>query len=129
MPESTKGTPCVWFEVYRDSITVAHAADERCAESASLGTVGTCQCDIDTLIRRLHAKGARLVFGYEAGPWGYWWHRDLARKGLACHVVAPWRRLRGGQGPSREDYVTGPGSPGRVRATGRAARVGHGLAG
>jgi transposase len=34
-------------------------------------------------------KGAALVFGYEAGPCGYWLYRYLTRKGFVCHVVAP----------------------------------------
>jgi hypothetical protein len=36
-----------------------------------LGSIGTRQCDIDKLIRRLHSKSAQLVFVYEAGPCGY----------------------------------------------------------
>ncbi len=55
----------------------------------SLGTIGTRQCDIDKLIRRLQAKGAALMFVYEAGPCGYWLYRYLMRKGLPCRVVAP----------------------------------------
>ena len=55
----------------------------------SLGSIGPRQCDIDKLIRKLQAKGAQLVFVYEAGPCGYWLYRYLTRKGLACHVVAP----------------------------------------
>ena len=55
----------------------------------SLGAIGTRQCDIDKLIRKLQSKGAPLVFVYEAGPCGYWLYRYLARKGLSCHVVAP----------------------------------------
>jgi len=54
-----------------------------------LGAIGPRQCDIDTLIRKLASKGARLVFAYEAGPCGYWLYRYLTRKGLICHVVAP----------------------------------------
>ncbi len=55
----------------------------------SLGAIGTTQCDIDKLIRKLESKGATLVFVYEAGPCGYWLYRYLTRKGLGCHVVAP----------------------------------------
>jgi transposase len=55
----------------------------------SLGAIGTRQYDIDKLIRRLQSKAARLAFGYEAGPCGYWLYRYLTRKGLRCHVVAP----------------------------------------
>src|SRR6266511_3721936 len=79
----------VGLDVHKDSIAVAYAPEDRGADLVSLGTVGTRQCDIDKLIRRLQSKGARLVFGYEAAPCGYWLYRYLTRKGLTCHVVAP----------------------------------------
>ena len=41
------------------------------------------------MIRQLQAKGAALVFVYEAGPCGYWLYRYLTRKGFTCYVVAP----------------------------------------
>jgi transposase len=55
----------------------------------SLGTIGTRQYDIDKLIRKLEAKGAALVFAYEAGPCGSWLSRYLTRRGRSCTVVAP----------------------------------------
>ena len=87
MEESS--TIYVGLDVHKDSIAVAYAPEDRGAEVVSLGTIGTRQCDIDKLIRKLQSKGARLVFVYEAGPCGYWLYRYLTRKGLACHVVAP----------------------------------------
>ena len=33
--------------------------------------IGTRQCDLDTLIRKLQANSKHLVFVYEAGPCGY----------------------------------------------------------
>jgi len=88
MDESSK-TLYVGLDVHKDSIAVAYAPEDRGAEVLSLGAIGTRQCDIDTLIRKLQAKGATLVFVYEAGPCGYWLYRYLTGKGLACHVVAP----------------------------------------
>ena len=88
MAESSK-TLYVGLDVHKESITVAYAPEERGAEVVALGTIGTRQCDIDKLIRQLQSKGARLVFGYEAGPCGYWLYRYLTRKELTCHVVAP----------------------------------------
>jgi len=88
MDESSK-TLYVGLDVHKDSIAVAYAPEDRGAEVASLGSIGTRQCDIDALIRKLQSKGATLVFVYEAGPCGYWLYRYLTRKGLSCHVVAP----------------------------------------
>jgi transposase len=76
--------------VHKDSIAVASAPEDRGAEVVSLGAIGTRQCDIHKLIRKLQSKGATtLVFVYEAGPCGYGLYRYLTGKGLACHVVAP----------------------------------------
>lgn len=79
----------VGLDVHKGSITVAYALEARDADIVCLGAIGTRQCDIDKLIRKLQSKGAALVFTYEAGPCGYWLYRYLTRKGLACSVVAP----------------------------------------
>ena len=79
----------VGLDVHKDSTAIAYAPEDRGAEVVSLGTIGTRQCDIDKLIRKLQSKGAALVFAYEAGPCGYWLYRYLTRKGFGCHVVAP----------------------------------------
>src|SRR5260370_16587831 len=79
----------VGLDVHKDAIAVAYAPEDRGAEVVSLGAIGTRQCDIAKLIRKLQAKGARLVVVYEAGPCGYWLHRYLTPQGLACRVVAP----------------------------------------
>lgn len=79
----------VGLDVHKESIAVAYAAAEPGAEPVPVGTIGTRQCDIDALVRRLQSKSAGLVFLYEAGPCGYWLYRYLTRKGLTCVVVAP----------------------------------------
>ena len=79
----------VGLDVHKDTIAVAYVAEEREAEVVFLGTSGTRQCDIDTLIRKLQAKGKELHLVYEAGPCGYWLSRSLTQKGLKCWVVAP----------------------------------------
>jgi hypothetical protein len=58
--------------LHKDSITVAHASDDGPADPVSLGTIGTRQCDVDALLRKLQSKGCRLVFVYEAGPCPLW---------------------------------------------------------
>ena len=79
----------VGLDVHKDTIAVAYAAEDRGTEVVSLGMIGTRQYDIDKLIRKLEAKGAALMFAYEAGPCGYWLYRYLTRRGLSCAVVAP----------------------------------------
>ena len=77
------------LDVHKETIAVAYVAEEREAEVIFLGTIGTRQCDIDKLIRKLQAKGKTLHCVYEAGPCGYWLYRYLTKKGLKCWVVAP----------------------------------------
>jgi transposase len=77
------------MDVHKDSIAVAYIANDHHAEVVSLGNIGTRQCDIDHLIRRLQSTSPHLVFVYEAGPCGYGLYRSLTHKGQVCAVVAP----------------------------------------
>jgi transposase len=79
----------VGLDVHKETIAVAYVGEEREAEVISLGTIGTRQCDIDKLIRKLQGKGKTLHLVYEAGPCGYWLYRYLTKKKLNCGVVAP----------------------------------------
>jgi transposase len=79
----------IGLDVHKESIAVAYVAQDQGAEVSYLGTIGTRQCDIDQLIRKLQSKSKHLVFVYEAGPCGYWLYRYLTKKGFACWVVAP----------------------------------------
>jgi methylmalonyl-CoA mutase cobalamin-binding subunit len=64
-------TLSVGMDGHTDSIAVAYVAKDHDAEVISLGTFGTRQCDIDTLIRKLQSKTTPLVLVSEAGPCGY----------------------------------------------------------
>jgi transposase len=79
----------IGLDVHKDSIAVAYVAQDHDAEVTFLGTMGTRQCDIDHLIRKMQSKAKHLVFVYEAGPCGYWLYRYLTKKGHVCWVVAP----------------------------------------
>ena len=81
----------VGLDVHKESIAVAYAPEERGAEVVFLGTIATRQCDINTLVRKLHSKAQHLLFVYEAGPCGYWLYCYLTKKHLVCWVVAPSR--------------------------------------
>jgi len=78
----------VGLDVHKDSIAVAYAGAGG-EEPVFVGTIGTRQCDLDALIRRLRAKAREPVFAYEAGPCGYGLYRALTKQALACLVVAP----------------------------------------
>lgn len=79
----------VGLDVHKETIAVAYVAHDRQADVVSLGSIGTRQCDIDKLIRKLRGKAKELHFVYEAGPCGYWLYRYLTKQRLACWVVAP----------------------------------------
>jgi len=77
------------MDVHQDSIAVAYVAQDHGAEVMYLGAIGTRQCDLDQLIRKMQAKAKHLIFVYEAGPCGDWLYRYLTKKGYDCWVVAP----------------------------------------
>src|SRR5215510_13034826 len=86
---SHSSTLYVGLDVHKDSIAVAYVAKDHDAEVTFLGTIGTRQCDIDHLVRKMQSKAKHLIFVYEAGPCGYWLYRYLTKKGYDCWVVAP----------------------------------------
>jgi len=79
------------MDVHKDSIAVAYVAQAHGAEVTSLGTMGTRQCDIAQLIRKMPSKATHLIFVSEAGPCGSWLSRYLRKKNDDCWVVAPSR--------------------------------------
>jgi transposase len=87
MHQST--TLYIGLDVHKESIAVAYVAKEDRAEVVFLGNIGTRQCDIDQLVRKMQSKSKHLIFVYEAGPCGYWLYRYLTKKGHVCWVVAP----------------------------------------
>ena len=86
---SQSSTRFVGMDVHKDSIAVAYVAQDHGAEVIYLGTIGTRQCDIDQLSRKMPSKAKHLVFVYEAGPCGSWLYRYLSNKDYDCWVVAP----------------------------------------
>jgi transposase len=79
----------IGMDVHKDAIAVAYVAQDHGAEVMYLGTIGTRQCDLDQLIRKMQSKAKHLIFIYEAGPCGYWLYRYLTKKSYDCWVVAP----------------------------------------
>jgi transposase len=71
----------IGLDVDKEAIAVAYVAQDQGAEVTSLGTIGTRQCDIDQLVRKLQSKAKPFVFVYEAGPCGYGLSRYLTQKG------------------------------------------------
>ena len=109
----------IGLDVHKETIAVAYVGEEREAEVVSLGTIGTRQCDIDKLIRKLQSKGKTLHFVYEAGPCGYWLYRYLTKKNLQCWVVAPIADSQEGRGPG-QDRSPGCGATGAAAALRRS---------
>ena len=79
----------IGMDVHKETIAVAYVAQDHGAEVTYLGTMGTRQCDIDQLVRKMQSKAKHLIFVYEAGPCGYWLYRYLTKKDSPCWVVAP----------------------------------------
>jgi transposase len=77
------------LDVHKESIAVAYIGEDRRDEPTYFGAIGTRQCDIDKLVRKMQSKASDVVFVYEAGPCGYWLYRYLTAKRLDCVVVAP----------------------------------------
>ena len=86
---SQSSTLFIGMDVHKDSIAVAYVAQDHGAEVIYLGSIGTRQCDIDQLIRKMPSKAKHLIFVSEAGPCGYWLYRYLSKKDHDCWVVAP----------------------------------------
>jgi transposase len=79
----------IGMDVHQETIAVAYVAQEHGAEVTYWGTIGTPQCDIAQLVRKMPSKAKHLIFVYEAGPCGYWLYRYLTKKDYDCWVVAP----------------------------------------
>ena len=77
-------TLAIGLDVHTESIAVAYVAQAHHAEVVSLGHIGTRQCDIDQLIRKMQSKSQHLLFVYEASPGGDWLSRSLTTKGHVC---------------------------------------------
>jgi transposase len=86
---SQSSTLFIGMDVHKETIAVAYVAQEHGAAVISLGPMGTRQCDIDQLVRKMQANATHLIFVYEAGPCGYWLSRYLPTKGYNCWGVAP----------------------------------------
>ena len=97
---SQSRTLFIGMDVHKDTIAVAYVAQDHGAEVTSLGTIGTRQCDIDQLIRKMQSKAKHLIFVYEAGPCGSWLYRSLTTKGYDCWGVAPPYSQKG-RGPGQ----------------------------
>jgi transposase len=86
---SQSSTRFIGMDVHKETIAVAYVAQDHGAEVTYLGTIGTRQCDLDQLVRKMLSTATHLVLVYEAGPCGSWRYRYLRKKGDDCWVVAP----------------------------------------
>ena len=51
----------VGLDVHKDSIAVAYASEDRAIAPVHVGTIGTRQCDIDAMVRKLQSKSAGCI--------------------------------------------------------------------
>jgi transposase len=86
---SQSRTLCIGMDGPKETIAVAYIAQDHGAAGTSLGTIGTRQCDIAQLVRKMPAKAQHLILVYEAGPCEYWLYRSLRQKDDDCWGVAP----------------------------------------
>ncbi|RPJ36295.1 MAG: IS110 family transposase, partial [Planctomycetaceae bacterium] len=59
---SPSRTLFIGMDVHKDSIAVASVAQDHGAEVVYLGAIGTRQCDIDPLIRKMPSQAQPLIF-------------------------------------------------------------------
>jgi transposase len=89
MSKDKPSTVYVGLDSHKDTISVAYAEEGTSAPPVFVGPIRNRLAEVDAQMRRLRAKGARLVVAYEAGPCGYVLYRHLTAKGIECRVVAP----------------------------------------
>lgn len=77
----------IGLDVHKVSISVAIA--EEAGAPTSYGTIANDPSEIRKLTMRLGGPNVELRVAYEAGPTGYNVHRQLAKMGIECMVVAP----------------------------------------
>ena len=86
------------LDVPKEALAVAYGAHDQDAEVISLGTVGTRQGALDTLLRHLRSKSTQLVFVYEAGPCGSWLYRYLTNQGTGSPADGSRQKRQAGRG-------------------------------
>lgn len=74
-------------DVHAQQVTVAVQLDGATPQPAQKVAVEKYLGWVGALMRR--HPGAKVVACYEAGPCGYWLHRQLEKKGVRSYVVAP----------------------------------------
>ncbi len=77
----------IGLDVHKATITVAIA--EEAGTPTSYGSIANDPSAIRKLMTRLGDREVELRVAYEAGPTGYALHRQLAKMGIDCIVVAP----------------------------------------
>ena len=86
---SQSRTRFIGMDVHKDAIAVAYVAQDHGAEVASLGTMGTRQCDIEQRIRKRPSKAQHRIFVYEAGSCDSWLFPPCRKKTTTAGGVAP----------------------------------------
>jgi transposase len=93
-PQSGKTLCKLGLDVHAHSITVARQIDGLKPQPPQKFEVPKFLC----WVQEQMAKGYQLISCYEAGPTGYWLHRQLTALGVTNYVVCPTRLDSRGKG-------------------------------
>lgn len=80
-------TVFVGMDVHKESIDITLA--DQGGEVRRFGQTGGDRGSLVKMVRKMQSKGRQLLFVYEAGPCGFWIHREITAMGERCMVVSP----------------------------------------
>jgi len=117
---SQSRTLFVGMDVHKEPIAVAYVAQDHGAEVTYVGTIGTRQRDLDTLIRQMHRKPSTASFSPKRGLAALGSSALCRNKGDDGWVVAPsLMPKKAGSGSRRTAVMRSMGPDWPARGTSR----------
>ncbi len=81
----------IGLDVHKATIAVAIASPERGGEIRFWGNIPNMPSSVERLFNKIRKKYSTILVCHEAGPCGYPLYRQLTRRSIECHIVAPSR--------------------------------------